>query len=128
MIITARTSCVAAALAAMALLMAGCDRHAPDGTVLPAIGGGAGSIAGKADASPIGTDVSIEDAELTAKVRAALSSEPSLQSQRIDVDTQDAVVTLEGTVESSAMRDRAIAIAGAVNGVVEVRDKLDAGS
>jgi osmotically-inducible protein OsmY len=125
MIDISRQSRVAVLLVAAALAAAGCDQRNSFDTVGQTVGGAVDRIAGKADAAARGTDVSVEDAELAAKVGAAIFAEPDLQSQHIDVDTHDSVVTLGGTVDAPSLRERAIEIAGAVEGVLEVRDKLE---
>ena len=66
----------------------------------------------------------VDDAALTAKVKAALFAEPGLKTLQIDVKTQDAVVTLAGSVDSDVLRQRAVQIAGALSGVRQVVDKL----
>jgi hyperosmotically inducible protein len=66
----------------------------------------------------------IDDAALTAKVKAALFAEPGLKSLQIDVATHDGVVTLAGTVDTPVLHERAVQIAGALMGVRKVVDRL----
>lgn len=68
--------------------------------------------------------VVIDDAEITAKVKAAIFAEPGLKTLQISVDTVKGVVTLSGSVGSLASSDRASALAGAVAGVKEVENRL----
>lgn len=68
--------------------------------------------------------VVIDDAEITAKVKAAIFAEPGLKSLQISVDTIKGVVTLTGSVDSPASSDKAKALAGAVTGVKQVEDRL----
>lgn len=68
--------------------------------------------------------VAIDDAEITAKVKAAIFAEPGLKTLQISVDTIKGVVTLSGSVDSLASSDRASALAGAVAGVKEVENRL----
>ena len=68
--------------------------------------------------------VVIDDAEITAKVKAAIFAEPGLKTLQISVDTVKGVVTLSGSVDSLASSDRASALAGAVAGVKEVENRL----
>lgn len=68
--------------------------------------------------------VAINDAEITAKVKAAIFAEPGLKTLQISVDTVDGVVTLTGSVDSQANSDRAKALAGAVAGVSRVENRL----
>jgi len=66
----------------------------------------------------------VDDAALTAKVKAALFTEPGLKTLQIEVETHDGVVTLAGAVDSAILRQRAVEIAGAMMGVRQVNDKL----
>jgi osmotically-inducible protein OsmY len=65
-----------------------------------------------------------DDVAVTTKVKAALFAEPGLKTLQINVDTKDAVVTLEGSVDSDTLRQRAVQIASSTNGVKQVVDKL----
>jgi hyperosmotically inducible protein len=115
---------IATLLAAAALLAGGCDQH-NDGSTLGQRQGALPGVVAKGDAEAIGTDEAIEDSEVTTKVREAILADPQLQSQHIAVDTEDSAVTLTGSVDSPALRERAVQLAGAVNGVVQVREKLE---
>ena len=66
----------------------------------------------------------IDDAALVAQVKLALQSEPALRSQAIEVDSNNATVTLSGAVDSAASKVRASELAASVNGVVAVVDQL----
>jgi len=68
--------------------------------------------------------VAIDDAEITAKIKAAIFAEPGLKTLQISVDTIKGVVTLTGTVDSPASSDRVKLLAGAVAGVKEVDNRL----
>ena len=68
--------------------------------------------------------VAINDAEITTKVKAAIFAEPGLKTLQISVDTVNGVVTLTGSVDSQANSDRAQALAGAVDGVSRVENRL----
>lgn len=68
--------------------------------------------------------VVIDDAEITAKVKAAIFAEPGLKTLQISVDTAKGVVTLSGSVDSPANSDMAKVLAGAVAGVKEVKNRL----
>lgn len=70
------------------------------------------------------TGVAIDDAEITAKVKAAIFAEPGLKTLQISVDTVSGVVTLTGSVDSPQNSDRAKALAGAVAGVGGVENRL----
>lgn len=70
------------------------------------------------------TAVAIDDAEITAKVKAAVFAEPGLKTLQIGVDTVRNVVTLSGSVDTQSNSDRANALATAVAGVVKVENRL----
>ncbi len=65
-----------------------------------------------------------EDAAITAKVKTAFAADETVKARRIDVDTMRGVVTLHGTVNSAAEKDRAISLARNVKGVTDVKDDL----
>ncbi|MDO8264509.1 MAG: BON domain-containing protein [Gallionella sp.] len=67
---------------------------------------------------------SINDAEITTKVKAAIFAEPGLKTLQISVDTVKGVVTLSGSVDTQQNSDSAKALAGAVSGVHEVENRL----
>ena len=66
----------------------------------------------------------IEDGTITAKVKTALLADPDVKGLMIDVDTKNGVVTLKGTADKPANRDRAVAIAKDTGGVKSVEDQL----
>lgn len=61
---------------------------------------------------------------LAARVKAALSDDPTLRAMGIDVTASNGVATLWGTVADSAKRRRAAEVAGSVEGVKSVDNKL----
>lgn len=67
---------------------------------------------------------SINDAEITAKVKAAIFAEPGLKTLQISVDTMEGTVTLSGSVDTQQNSDTARALASAVPGVHEVENRL----
>ncbi len=76
----------------------------------------------KSAADKAGT--AIEDSAITAKVKTALLADPDVKGLMIDVDTKNGVVTLKGTADKQANRDRAVAIAKDTGGVKSVEDQL----
>jgi hyperosmotically inducible protein len=70
------------------------------------------------------TGEAITDAWITTKVKTQFVGEDALKGSDINVDTNDHVVTLKGTVASEAGRTRAVAIAKATKGVTRVVDDL----
>lgn len=67
----------------------------------------------------------MSDATITAKVKSSIIAEPDIEAMNINVDTANGVVTLRGTVHSSAESDRVEEIARNTNGVKSVDNKLD---
>ncbi len=64
------------------------------------------------------------DAAITTKVKAALAADTQLSALRIEVDTVAGVVSLTGPAPSADAADRATVLAKAVEGVVEVENRL----
>jgi hyperosmotically inducible protein len=115
---------IAVLLAAAALLAAGCDPRNDAGAVGQRLGALAG-VATNGDTQGVGTDEAVEDAGVRTRVREAILADPLLQSQQIDVEVEDSAVTLTGNVDSPALRERAVQLAGSVYGVVQVQEKLE---
>jgi hypothetical protein len=114
-----------AALVASVALLAGCDqdRHSAQ-TAGQKVDRTANEVAATTKDIAANAANVVDDAALTAKVKAALFAEPGLKTLRIDVETHDAVVTLAGTVDSDVLHRRAVQIAGAMSGVRQVVDEL----
>jgi osmotically-inducible protein OsmY len=66
----------------------------------------------------------VKDAAITSAVNAKLAQDKSLSVLRIDVDTVNGRVVLKGNAPDTAARDRAQALAAAVEGVVSVDNQL----
>ncbi len=66
----------------------------------------------------------IDDAAITAKIKADVLADPVLKVFQISVTTTDGVVTLSGEVDSQASIDRSQAIASGVENVESVRNDL----
>jgi osmotically-inducible protein OsmY len=64
------------------------------------------------------------DASITTAVKTKLLADPKVGGLKIDVDTNDNVVTLSGTVKSAAERDEAVRLAKTTSGVKSVVSKL----
>lgn len=64
------------------------------------------------------------DAWLWTKTRAALATTDDLGESTINVDVDNAVVTLKGTVDSDAMKAMAVKVAKGIEGVKDVKDEL----
>ena len=67
-----------------------------------------------------------KNAALTGKVKSALAADVGLKTVKIDVDSEDGVVTLKGNVDSADTKRRVEATAKKVSGVTEVRNQLHA--
>src|SRR6266404_2281250 len=67
-----------------------------------------------------------QDTWITTKVKSELGSK-GFDPLRVHVDTDAKVVTLSGTVETAAERDKAVALARAVKDVAGVTDHLFVG-
>jgi osmotically-inducible protein OsmY len=72
-------------------------------------------------------DQTLDDARLTARVKTALLNDAHLGSLPIDVAVQDAIVTLSGTVPGEADVTQAVELVRKVEGVADVRSRLQVG-
>ena len=66
----------------------------------------------------------LDDAAITAKVKARLTADPDVNPLHVDVDTIEGRVTLNGIVATRAQRDEAEKLARGTEGVVEVVNLL----
>jgi hyperosmotically inducible protein len=66
----------------------------------------------------------VSDAALSARIKSSFAMDSLVKARDIKVDVMRGVVTLTGTVNSAAERDKAIAIARDTKGVVEVKSHL----
>jgi hyperosmotically inducible protein len=64
------------------------------------------------------------DASLTTKIKAKMALDDSIEALDIDIDTNGSTVTLSGTVDTEAERDRALQLARETEGVTSVIDRL----
>jgi hypothetical protein len=64
------------------------------------------------------------DVAILTQIKARLALDPEVSVFAIDVDVDEGVVTLTGTVRSEQARKRAVEIAGATGGVTRVSDRL----
>lgn len=133
-----RPTLLVAALAAATLATVGCEQRSADG-VGRSVGQSTPSqstasqntasqstdtMQAKVDQAADNVATEAGDAAITAKVKAAILSEPGLKSLQISVDTKNATVTLSGNVDSDMLRDRAKQIAMSTEGVRDVVDNL----
>jgi osmotically-inducible protein OsmY len=68
--------------------------------------------------------VFLDDAGITAQINASLAKDPDLSAAKINVDTVNGRVTLNGPAPSTVARERAETIAKAVSGVTSVNNQL----
>jgi hyperosmotically inducible protein len=106
-----------AVTAVSALLVAGCNRTSDSSP--PRTSGAADTTRAAAQAT--------DDAGVTAKVKTALIAASELNSKSINVDTQNGVVTLSGTVPEKVQVERAAQVAQTVGGVKRVDNRLAVG-
>ena len=64
------------------------------------------------------------DPGITTAVKSRLTADDTVKAYQIDVDTNDRVVTLTGTVDTAAAKTQAVAIARQTDGVLEVVDRI----
>ena len=69
----------------------------------------------------------MDDAAITAGVKAALLNDPQVNATNINVTTAGGVVTMSGAVKSDADAQRAVQLARGVAGVKDVRSQLRVG-
>ena len=65
------------------------------------------------------------DAGITTSVKSKLTADDSVRATDINVDTQDHVVTLTGTVHSFTAKEQALKLARETDGVREVIDRIE---
>ena len=95
--------------------------HATDGRVTTTIKTGPStSVSGL----PEKTADSLADAAITAGVKASFVKEPGLSALKIDVDTKDGVVVLNGVADNADAKQRATQVASSIKGVKDVRNHL----
>lgn len=125
-------SAIAAILASgLALLATGCDRTPDEPTPGEKIDNAAtdsrdatrdmgDTMERKADQA----GQAIDDASITATVKGKYLVDDTLKGLQIDVDTEQGVVKLSGTVQSATAKELATQIAQSVEGVVSVDNQL----
>jgi hyperosmotically inducible periplasmic protein len=83
-----------------------------------------GGFTGAVLAAFLAIGCSQSDPGITTAVKGKLAADDVVKSYRIDVDTKDKVVTLNGSVDTAAARERAVRIARDTEGVRDVVDRL----
>ncbi len=119
-----------AAVSAMVLLSAGCDRKEDttagekvDNTIANTeqeAKTAANTVENKAES----VGQTIDDAAITTALKGKYVLDDELKAHDINVDTVNGVVTLTGAAPSQAAIDRATSIAKTVDGVKDVQNQL----
>jgi hyperosmotically inducible periplasmic protein len=69
----------------------------------------------------------LSDGALTAKIKAKMALDDSVNAREVNVDTADGVVTVSGRFRSQAARDKALQLAKETLGVKKVVDRTTVG-
>jgi osmotically-inducible protein OsmY len=85
---------------------------------------GAAEVKDAAKQAATATGKVFDNVAITAGVNAALAKDPDLSAMKIDVDTRDGQVTLNGTAPDAAAKSRATTLAAGVEGVGSVDNRL----
>ena len=64
------------------------------------------------------------DSDIDTRVETKLTADETVKAAQINVGVQKKVVTLSGTVDTPAVRDQAVAMARATEGVTDVVDHM----
>ena len=113
-----RKSLIALGIAAT-LGMTGCNR--PDGQM-------SDSAAANAPKESASLGAAIDDTGITAKVKESLSNDARTESAKIDVETNNGVVTLSGTADTAKAKDAAEELARNVAEVKGIDNRISAPS
>lgn len=70
---------------------------------------------------------SMDAAWTTTRIQSQFYLDPDIKGRNIDVTTRDGIVTLAGSVENDAQKQKAVQIARSTEGAREVRDELRVG-
>jgi hyperosmotically inducible protein len=65
------------------------------------------------------------DPGITTAVKSKMAADDTVKAYQIDVDTSNHVVTLTGTVDSEAAKEKAVALARQTDGVTSVVDHIE---
>jgi osmotically-inducible protein OsmY len=81
-------------------------------------------LAEKIEAGAGRAEAALADARLTAKIKSKMALDDTLGDSQLSVDTEGTVVTVKGTVETPARRQRALQLARETSGVTSVVDRI----
>jgi hyperosmotically inducible protein len=125
-----RNNLMVASSIALLLALGACDRVAHDTTAQRADSAGAkagaamDSAADKARSMGASAVDKVDDAVITTKVKAAIAADKDLSAIKIDVDTQNGVVTLSGPAPTASAKEHASEVARTIKGVTSVNNQL----
>jgi len=111
-------------LSAIGLTACGKQGSGPAETVGKNVDQAAQTAGNAVDKAATNTGQALSDTAITSKVKAAILAEPGLKVLQVNVETTNGMVTLTGTVNSQRNSDKAVAIAGNVEGVKGVSNRL----
>ena len=106
---------LAAVAAALAVVVTGCNRSERQ------------EVRQETKQATNAAATTVDNAALTTKVKAALLADELVKGTQINVESDNGVVTLLGSVDSAAHKDRAEQVAKGVSGVTRVQNNLTAG-
>lgn len=69
-------------------------------------------------------EAAFDDATISTRVKTVLLNDPDVGARRIEVSTQQGVVTLSGVARTEAEAQKALTLARGVRGVRDVRSAL----
>ena len=125
---------IKALLAAVALsvgALAGCNQEKPAETAGKKIDQAMEKVtqkveltADRAKESATRAGQAIDDATITAAVKAGIFAEPGLKVLKIDVYTRDGTVTLTGSADSQENVEKATTVASSIEGVKLVDNRI----
>lgn len=124
-------SCLVAAAALALAGVAGCEKPGPAETAGKKMDMAIDKLGEKVDQTAQVARLetgkaaqAIDDASITAAIKAGILAEPGLKVLNIEVDTTAGVVTLTGSADSAQSVERAAEIAGKIPGVKWVDNRL----
>ncbi len=129
---TSKTKAVLLAAVSLGLIgIAGCDQPAPAETAgkkidqaMEKMGQKVEQTADRAKEQAARAGQAIDDAAITAAVKAGIFAEPGLKVLKIDVYTRDGTVTLTGSADSQENLERATTVASSIEGVKLVDNRI----
>lgn len=83
-----------------------------------------GTLLGAAAIALTAVACSSTDPGLTTAVKSKFAADDTVKAYKIDVDTKEGVVTLNGAVDTAAARARAVELARGTDGVRDVVDQM----